>query len=107
MVLCALAVAACTESDHTVQDLAACQLEATKVYPHWLADNRKTADEPHRQLEGGPGAASDMGYFAYLCMKAKGYEYDANHNRCGISDVPLFEQWTNQTREQCYRKATR
>jgi hypothetical protein len=28
-------------------------------------------------------------------MKAKGYEYDANHNHCGISDAPLFEQWRN------------
>ena len=110
--LCALAVAACDENDRTGQDLAACQFEAVRVYPHWRADqadfDSKTANEPHqpgRDVAAGP--ANDMGYFTFLCMKAKGYEYDPNHNHCGINDVPLSEQWKNHTREQCYRQATR
>jgi hypothetical protein len=109
MVLCALAVAACTESTSTEQDLAACQLEAIKVYPHWRADqaalDRKTDEEPMRpgQLMG-VGPAHDMGDFTRLCMKAKGYEYGTSGNDCPFNPV---EPWRNSTREQCYRKATR
>jgi hypothetical protein len=108
VVLCALAVGACNEKDHKGQDLAACKLEAVKVYPHWQDDqadlDRKTANEPYRpgqKMDVGP--AFDMGDFTRLCMKAKGYEWNANGNQCGVSD-DLFECWKKDTREQCYRK---
>jgi hypothetical protein len=111
VVLCALAVGACDNSATTGQDLAACQLEATKVYPHWQDDqadfDRKTANEPHvpgEKTDVGPAFA--MGDFTRLCMKAKGYEYNPNGNRCNVSD-DLFERWKRDVREQCYRKATR
>jgi len=112
MMLCVLAVAACTDdSTSTGQALAACQFEAVRVYPHWRADqadlDEKTANEPHRpgeKMDVGP--AFDMGEFTRLCMKAKGYEWNANGNQCGVTD-DLFERWKKDTREQCYRKATR
>ena len=107
MVLCVLAVGACTDSASTGQDLAACQLEAIKIYPHWRAD-WKTDDEPRPgQIEGGVGGLSDMGDFTRLCMKAKGYEYDPDGKHCGLADTNRFEHWRNQTSERCYRKATR
>ena len=86
LVLCTLAVAACTESDHKVKDLSACHWEALKVYPQWRNDI---------------GAAGDLGDFTYRCMKAKGYEYaDAcNPTKTG------GDRWINETSEHCYRKA--
>ena len=86
VVLCALAVGACTESDPKVQDLAACHWEAVKVYPQGRNDI---------------GAAGDMGDFTYRCMKAKGYEYaDAcNPTKTG------GDRWINETSEHRYRKA--
>ena len=56
VVLCALAVGACTESDPKVQDLAACHWEAVKVYPQWRNDI---------------GAAGDMGDFTYRPHESK------------------------------------
>jgi hypothetical protein len=111
MVLCALAVAACADdSTSTGQDLAACQFEAVRVYPHWRADqadfDRKTHDapvQPGQTMDVGP--AFDLGEFTRLCMKAKGYEWNAKGNHCGIYDDPF--EWRKDTREQCYRKATR
>jgi len=86
LVLCTLAVAACTESDHKVKDLSACHWEALKVYLQWRNDI---------------GAAGDLGDFTYRCMKAKGYEYaDAcNPTKTG------GDRWINETSEHCYRKA--
>ena len=111
MMLCVLAVAACTDdSTSTGQALAACQFEAVRVYPHWRADqadlDEKTAnDRPGQKTDVGP--AFDMGEFTRLCMKAKGYEYDPDGNHCGLADTNRFEHWRNQTSERCYRKATR
>jgi hypothetical protein len=109
MVLCTLAVVgACTDSISTKQDLAACKLEAIKIYPNWGAD-WKTDEEPHRpgQIEGGVGGLSDMGDVTRICMEAKGYEYDPDGNHCGLADTNRFEHWRNQTSERCYRKASR
>ena len=108
VVLCALAVGACTESDHKGQDLAACQLEATKVYPHWRGN-----------MDVGIRATS-----TYLCMKAKGYGYDdaclpTSGADASAAALPTVGQparrssgmrdgrddWINETSEHCYRKA--
>ena len=104
----ALAVGACTESDHKGQDLAACQLEATKVYPHWRGN-----------MDVGIRATS-----TYLCMKAKGYGYDdaclpESGADASAAALPTVGQparrssgmregrdgWINETSEHCYRKA--
>jgi hypothetical protein len=59
VVLCALTVGACTESDHKLQDLAACQLEAIKLYPNWPAD------------DDGSVTGVARGHFTEICMTAK------------------------------------
>jgi hypothetical protein len=87
VVLCALAVGACDDSAPTGQDLAACQVEAIKVYPHW---------------RNNLGVAGDMGDFTYLCMKAKGYEYA---DLCSSAKTGVSDSWINETSERCYRKA--
>ena len=107
VVLCALAVGACSESDHKGQDLAACQSEAIKIYPHWRGN-----------MDVGIRATS-----TYLCMKAKGYGYDDACLPESGADVsaalPTVGQparrssgmrdgrdgWINETSEHCYRKA--
>jgi hypothetical protein len=54
VVLCTLALGACNESRG--QDVASCQIEATKAYPSHSSDNYY-----------------DRNNYASLCMKAKGY----------------------------------
>ena len=107
-VLCALVLGACSESDHKGQDLAACQSEAIKIYPHWRGN-----------MDVGIRATS-----TYLCMQAKGYGYDdACLPESGVdasaAALPTVGQparrssgmrdgrdgWINETSEHCDRKA--
>ena len=106
-VLCALVLGACSESDHKGQDLAACQSEAIKIYPHWRGN-----------MDVGIRATS-----TYLCMKAKGYGYDEgclpeSGADASAAALPTVSQparrssgmrdsrdgWINETSEHCYRK---
>jgi hypothetical protein len=74
-----LALGGCGESKE--EDLAACQMEALKLYPNWRADNM--------------ALATDMGDFTNLCMKVKGYVGDA---------CPPGGGWASEVLDQCYRK---
>jgi hypothetical protein len=87
VVLFALAVGACTESDHKVQDLAACQLEVIKLYPNWPMD------------DDGSVTGVARGHFTEVCMTAKGYELQCP------ADLGGFTVWVTQTNDRCYRKA--
>ena len=82
-VLCVLAVGACSESNHKKQDLAACKLEAIKLYPHPDGDKDEAL----------------IGNFAETCMTAKGYDHDCP------ADLRGFDEWITQSMDRCYRKA--
>jgi hypothetical protein len=87
VVLCALAVGVCSESDHKVQDLATCQLEAIKLYPNWPAD------------DDGSVTGVARGHYTEICMTAKGYE-----EHCP-ADLGGLTVWVAQNTDRCYRKA--
>ena len=87
VVLCALVVSACSESDHKVQDLAACRLEAIKLYPNWPA------------TDDGSVTGVARGHFTEVCMNAKGYEVHCPADLGGLT------VWVTQNMDRCYRKA--
>ena len=76
-----LALGACSQSKG--QDLAACQVEAIKVYPHF----RERGD------------MNDQAEFITYCMFAKGYGFT---DRC-VTDVGE-SVFLNRNSEDCYRK---
>ena len=91
VVLLAIALAGCGSRAPTSQEVAACRLEAERIYPK--AEGDKSYDVI------GKGAE-----FTKACMLAKGYDYggDAAHRRC--FDLPDSASISNVSNPYCYHR---